>query len=136
MKTPETSKKATKIKQKTKITPGGNIMVWYLLLELLIWNISIERRKGKERRKERREEERKKERKEEFFEGGEFIPLKYCFFNCVCFPVAYFQTSSKSNFAFHSGANKLKAKPKNKKQKSKNKKNFFLIESCTCELKK
>ena len=130
MKTPETSKKATKIKQKTKITPGGNIMVWYLLLELLIWNISIERRKGKERRKERREE-RKKERKEEFFEGGEFIPLKYCFFNCVCFPVAYFQTSSKSNFAFHSGANKLKAKPK-----SKNKKNFFLIESCTCELKK
>lgn len=119
MKTPETSKKATKIKQKTKITPGGNIMVWYLLLELLIWNISIERRKGKERRKE----ERKKERKEEFFEGGEFIPLKYCFFNCVCFPVAYFQTSSKSNFAFHSGANKLKAKPKTKNQ---NKKNFFL----------
>lgn len=88
----------------------------------------------KERRKERREEE-KKERKEEFFEGGEFIPLKYCFFNCVCFPVAYFQTSSKSHFAFHSGANKLKAKPKSKKQ-NKNKKNFFLIESCTCELKK
>ena len=70
----------------------------------------------KERRKERREEE-KKERKEEFFEGGEFIPLKYCFFNCVCFPVAYFQTSSKSNFAFHSGANKLKAKAKKQKQK-------------------
>lgn len=70
----------------------------------------------KERRKERREEE-KKERKEEFFEGGEFIPLKYCFFNCVCFPVAYFQTSSKSNFAFHSGANKLKAKARKQKQK-------------------
>ena len=79
----------------------------------------------KERRKERREEERKKERKEEFFEGGEFIPLKYCFFNCVCFPVAYFQTSSKSNFAFHSGANKLKAKAKTKKQKTKTKKIFF-----------
>lgn len=76
--------------------------------------------KKKEEKKEEKKEgkkKRKKERKEEFFEGGEFIPLKYCFFNCVCFPVAYFQTSSKSNFAFHSGANKLKAKPKNKKQK-------------------
>lgn len=32
MKTPETSKKATKIKQKTKITPGGNIVVGIYLL--------------------------------------------------------------------------------------------------------
>lgn len=95
-----------------------------------------EEKEKKEEKKEGKKKERKKERKQEFFEGGEFIPLKYCFFNCVCFPVAYFQTSSKSHFAFHSGANKLKAKPKNKKQKSKNKKNFFLIESCTCELKK
>ena len=84
-----------------------------------------EEKEKKEEKKEGKKKERKKERKEEFFEGGEFIPLKYCFFNCVCFPVAYFQTSSKSNFAFHSGANKLKAKAKTKKQKTKTKKIFF-----------
>lgn len=122
MKTPETSKKATKIKQKTKITPGGNIVVWYLLLELLIWNISIERRKGKERRKERREEEKKERKKgsKNFLKVVNLFPLNIVFSIVCVFPLLTFKLLLKVILHFIPERTNWK-----QNQKTKTKKIFF-----------
>ena len=81
-----------------------------------------EEKEKKEEKKEGKKKE-KKERKEEFFEGGEFIPLKYCFSIVCVFPLLTFKLLLKVILHFIP-SEQIESKTKTKKKQKQNKKIF------------